>query len=255
MPDLVLAELQRLVEIVVLKKGAALVDATTVNAIDADNVEIPGVATVELAPDLRAHWNAIADLPAVFIGEQLPDDEALAIPLPGFDGLGRQLDLRINRQQLFRIRRVHLHRALRVLVDAAEPVEWRHCANALRHLDLLVVRTRQRNRHVQFAHHQQPVRAHHVDGLRKTGAQCIEHAEHEKGQQDRDEREHQPQFAATKIGPDDWQPAEHQMRRNASTILRRIAVSAGHRPVRTPNTSISAAPTRNVFVPIWNTGK
>ena len=103
--------------------------------------------------------------------------------------------------------------------------------------------------------HQQPVRAHHVDGLRKTGAQRIEHAEHEKRQQDRYEREHQAQLAAAEIGPDDWQPAEHQMRRNASTIFRRIAVSAGHRPVIRPNTSISAAPTRNVFAPIWNTGK
>ena len=98
------------------------------------------------------------------------------------------------------IRGIHLHRALRILVDAAEPVERRRASDALRRPDLFVVRTRQRNRQVDLALHQQPIRARHVDGLRKTGAQRIEHAEHEKRQQDRNEREHQPQLAAA----EDW---------------------------------------------------
>ena len=46
-----------------------------------------------------------------------------------------------------------------------------------------------------------------------------------------------------------------QLRRNASTILRRIAVNAGHAPVINPNTSISAMPTVNVAAPMWNDGK
>ena len=37
-----------------------------------------------------------------------------------------------------------------------------------------------------------------------------------------------------------------QMRRSASTIFSRMAVSAGHRPVTRPNTSISDAPTTKV---------
>ena len=37
----------------------------------------------ELAPDVRADRNAVADLPAVQIRQRLADDDALAIVLPG----------------------------------------------------------------------------------------------------------------------------------------------------------------------------
>ena len=46
-----------------------------------------------------------------------------------------------------------------------------------------------------------------------------------------------------------------QARLRASTIFRRIAVSAGQTPVTRPKTSISNSPTSNVVVPIANAGK
>ena len=46
-----------------------------------------------------------------------------------------------------------------------------------------------------------------------------------------------------------------QLRRSASTIFRRIAVSAGQAPVMSPKASISAMPTMNVEVPMRKDGK
>ena len=43
--------------------------------------------------------------------------------------------------------------------------------------------------------------------------------------------------------------------RSASTILSRIAVSAGHRPVMTPNATMSTSAATIVLCPISNTGK